>query len=250
MDIQYIFLFLAGILGGVINAVAGGGSLVTFPVLVFSGLPLVVANATNTFSAFFSYLFGAYSLREHLFALKKQLWFFLVISLVGGYIGAWLLLYFSSESFGIILPYLLLFATVLFAFGSRLNAMISKVQHLRSLKAVGILFGLGVCIYGGYFNAGFGVLLMVYLVLFFKYNIATINAVKLYISTLAAIIAIAKFGFEGIIAYKEGLIVGVGAGLGGYLGGVFSKKMSEQIVKNLVVAIGLALSLYYFVNPS
>lgn len=242
--LEIAYLLIAGIIGGAINSIAGGGSLITFPALVFSGLNPLIANTTNTFSALFSYLFGAIALRDEYKKLRKSLITLGVLSLIGGYIGAEALLYFSNDGFKIILPYLLLFSTLLFAFGETINNKMTSLGH-KSIKTLSIFIGLLVCIYGGFFNAGLGILTMAYLILFNKFTITQINALKLFISLLVAIFAVLRFGYDGALAIKQGIIVGTGAGIGGYIGGIMSKRVSQKIVKILVVIVGLSLSVHY-----
>jgi uncharacterized membrane protein YfcA len=242
---EIVYLVIAGIIGGAINSIAGGGSLITFPALVFFGLNPLVANATNTFASMFSYFFGGVALRNEYKNLKKSLFKLGLLSLIGGYIGAEALLYFSNDGFIIVLPYLLLFSTLLFAFGEKINNKVSLFNG-KYLKALSLLIGLIVCIYGGFFNAGFGILIMAYLVLFNKFTIEQINALKLFVSLIVSIFAVLRFGYDGVLALKEGIIVGIGAGIGGYTGGIISKRVSQKVVKILVIIIGISLSIYYF----
>jgi len=154
MPFELLFLFCAGFFGGFLNTIAGGGSFITFPALLFVGVPPISANATNTFASCAGYMSGAYALREHMSVHKKALPRMILISLVGGTIGAWLLLTTPESLFREAIPWLLLFASVLFIFGSTINNALKRLaSHHRHASAIGslllALMLLGVCIYGG-----------------------------------------------------------------------------------------------------
>ena len=128
MSFEFIFLFLAGFFGGVLNSIAGGGSFITFPALIFIGIPPIMANATNTFASCAGYLSGTYAFRKELAEHKSELPKIIIISLLGGISGAWLLLQTSEVVFRSAIPWLLLFATVLFIFGGQINKALKKAD--------------------------------------------------------------------------------------------------------------------------
>ncbi|MEF1231366.1 TSUP family transporter, partial [Vibrio fortis] len=123
---EWLILFLAGVLGGILNSIAGGGSFVTFPALLFVGVPPVAANATNTFASCAGYISGAYALRQEILSGTKQLKLTLILSVLGGAIGAFLLLHTPEALFTQSVPWLLLFAALLFTFGGHINSLIKK----------------------------------------------------------------------------------------------------------------------------
>ena len=246
-----IILFVAGLLGGILNSIAGGGSFITFPALLFVGIPPISANATNTFSACSGYISGAWAYRKDLAAVKEQLPRFILISLIGGISGAWLLLQTPETAFEQAIPWLLLFATVLFVFGSRINAALksltTKHRHASALGVILLsLLLLGVCLYGGFFNAGLGIISLSYLALAGYSNIYTMNGLKLLISTFVSLIAIALFIYDGVIAWYEGSIVLLGTVLGGYVAAHQSRKLPQQWVRNFVIVASTGITLFFF----
>ena len=128
MSFELIFLFVAGFFGGMLNSIAGGGSFITFPALMFVGIPPVLANATNTFASCAGYLSGTYAYRKDISKYKDGLIQIIILSLIGGAFGAWLLLQAPEDVFNEAIPWLLLFATVLFIFGGKINTALKKTD--------------------------------------------------------------------------------------------------------------------------
>jgi len=253
MFVELILLLSAGFVGGFINSVAGGGSFVTFPALLFSGIPPVLANATNTFAACAGYLSGAYAFRNELRAHKNALWHILPISLIGGALGAWLLLQIPEAAFKAVVPWLLLFATVMFVFGPKVNAALKQAasghHHISKLGSYTLLLLLLlVCAYGGFFNAGLGIVALSYLALAGYRDINSMNGLKLLISTAASLTAIIIFVIEGAVVWSEGTILLVGSLLGGYVAANVSKAIPAAYVKRFVVLIGGGMTTYFFVQ--
>jgi hypothetical protein len=220
--IELIFLFGAGFFGGVLNSVAGGGSFITFPALLFVGISPISANATNTFASCAGYLSGTYAFRDDLYKYKNDLPQLILISLIGGILGAWLLLQTPESLFHKAIPWLLLFATVLFIFGGNINSLLKKLaSHHHQAYILGHLLLLsmllGVCIYGGFFNAGLGIITLSYLALAGHTDINAMNGMKLLISAAVSLIAI------------------VGTLVGGYLAAHISKQLSQQYVRVFVI---------------
>ncbi|MEH6453315.1 MAG: sulfite exporter TauE/SafE family protein, partial [Psychromonas sp.] len=161
MILEWFILFFAGVLGGILNSVAGGGSFITFPALLFAGVPPIAANATNTFASCAGYLSGAYAFRKEISTEKKNLKKIIIPSFVGGLLGAMLLLNTPESVFTETIPWLLLFATLLFIFGGKLNQLLVKLggkhKHANAIGSILLaLLLLLICIYGGFFNAGLG----------------------------------------------------------------------------------------------
>lgn len=251
MFIELLLLFTAGFFGGVINSIAGGGSFITFPALLFVGVPAISANATNTFASCAGYLSGTYALRKELAAHKAELPRFILLSLIGGITGAWLLLKTPEAVFMEAVPWLLLFATVLFIFGGQLNSTLkqlaSKHRHASSIGSLFLLlFLLGVCIYGGFFNAGLGIITLSYLALAGYSNINTMNGLKLLVSSVVSLIAIALFIYNGSIAWYEGSIVLLGTLTGGFVAAHISRQIPQQYVRNAVILASIGITGYFF----
>jgi uncharacterized membrane protein YfcA len=246
-----LFLFGAGFLGGVINSLAGGGSFITFPALLVVGVPPVSANATNTFALCAGYLSGTYAFRDDLYAHKKALIALVLVSLVGGSLGAWLLLQTPESLFREAIPWLLLFATVLFVFGNKLNYLSKQISsHHKYTALIGhsllFLMLLGVSAYGGFFNAGLGIIVLSYLALAGHHNINTMNGMKLLISSAVSIIAIVLFIYNGVIAWYEGTVVLIGTLLGGYMAAYVSKQLPQQSVRFFVILASGGMTTYFF----
>ncbi|MBT4078135.1 MAG: sulfite exporter TauE/SafE family protein [Gammaproteobacteria bacterium] len=251
MAFEVIFLFMAVFLGGVINSIAGGGSFITFPALLFVGVPPVSANATNTFASLSGYLSGAFAFKKELLAHKKELPRFIIISFIGGITGAWLLLQTSDSLFREAIPWLLLFATVLFIFGEQLNrwlkSLSSQHKYASSIGAfLTLVFLLGVCIYGGFFNAGLGIIILSYLALAGYNNINTMNGIKLLVSSCVSIIAVVLFIIEDVIVWYEGSIVLVGTLVGGYFAAHLSRKLPQFYVRAFVIFASIGTTSYFF----
>ena len=253
MLLELFALFTAGILGGILNSIAGGGSFITFPALLFFGVPPISANATNTFASCAGYLSGAYAFREELYRHRKELPPIILISIGGGISGAWLLLQTPESVFRGIIPWLLLFATLLFIFGGKLNDTLKQfAAHHQHASTIGrLLLGLmllGICVYGGFFNAGLGIIVLSYLALAGYSNISAMNGIKLLVSSTISLIAIIIFMFNGAIAWLEGTSVLVGALVGGYVAARVSRKLPPQLVKGFIVLVSTGVTLYFFIS--
>lgn len=248
---ELIILFVAGFFGGMLNSIAGGGSFITFPALLFVGIPPIIANATNTFSACAGYMSGAYAFRKDILKDRENLTKLTLLSLIGGTIGAWLLLQTPEALFMEAVPWLLLFASVLFIFGSQLNQQLKKIAsgHKRAGQAGAILLLLlllCVCIYGGFFNAGLGIITLSYLALAGYRDINTMNGIKLLVSSCVSLIAIAVFVLEGAIDWYSGTIVLTGTLAGGYFAAHYSRKLPQHLVKHFVSVASCCITAYFF----
>jgi len=251
MPLELPLLFFAGLLGGMFNSIAGGGTFITFPALLFAGVPPVSANATNTFASCAGYVSGAYALRKELPARNSEVFKHVLVGLLGGITGAWLLLQTPESVFREAVPWLLLFATLLFAFGSRLNSVFRRAAYgYRHASTIGrfllLLMLLGVCIYGGFFNAGLGIILLSYLVLAGHRNIHSMNGLKLLTSACVSLAAIAVFIYKGEIVWFEGSIVLIGTLAGAYIAASVSRRLPQVYVRNFVTLTGAGITLFFF----
>ena len=248
---EYLFLLIAGFLGGFVNSVAGGGSFITFPALLFVGVPPVSANATNTFASCSGYLSGAYAFRRDLSRHRRELPGFIAVGLLGGILGAGLLLKTPESLFREAIPWLLLFATMLFIFGGRLNALLKRLGSLhRHASSAGRLMLwltlLAVSVYGGFFNAGLGIVILSYLALAGYSDINAMNGLKLLVSSAVSLIAIALFAVDGVIAWHEGSVVLLGTLVGGYAAAQLSRRLPQQYVRGVVIVASIAVTGYFF----
>ena len=244
------FPLLAGaaFAAGVLNAIAGGGSFLTLPALVFTGMPPIMANATSALAVSPGYLGSTLGFRAELRSLPlRRLQREMVISALGGLAGALLLLVTPAKVFSGIVPWLLLFATALFAAGpsiARRAAGAANMAHgLVKWREPGLLL---TAIYGGYFNGGLGILLMALYAVTGESRIHTANALKNLNSLVLSWLSVTAFVLAGAIAWKEGLLMMVAATLGGFFGARWSRRLPAQWVRSGVIATGVLMSVLFF----
>jgi uncharacterized membrane protein YfcA len=248
-----LLLFVAAVLGGAINSVAGGGTLISFPSLLAFGVPPVLANATNTAALLPGSISSAIAYREELPSQKRLLMTLLPPSVVGGLVGA-VALVAAPEVFGKIVPYLVLFATLLFAGRGLFNR--ATKQHGNGDQPVswvgsiwGILFQFLVATYGGYFGAGIGILMLASLSIMGMHNIHRMNAVKTVLAAVINGIALIYFIIQGKIVWPLAILMAIGAIIGGYGGARLAKRVNQNYVRGFVIVAGLAVSLWLFLRP-
>jgi uncharacterized membrane protein YfcA len=248
---EILGLTIAAAAGGAINAVAGGGTLVTFPALLLFGTPPIIANATSTLALVIGTSGSIYGYRKHLDPVKPWMWRFVPISLVGGLIGAVLLTWTSNKTFSQLVPFLILFATVLFlsqgAF-RRLANLKSSPAHDGKHPAVwgAILFQLGVAIYGGYFGAGIGILMLASLGFIGLSNIHEMNTLKTILGSLINAVAAVWFVAQGLIQWPKAGVMTAGALLGYFLGAHYAQRIPQQRVRQIITLIGFIISAVTF----
>jgi uncharacterized protein len=246
-----IGLFVAGVVAGAINSVAGGGTLVSFPALIAFGVPPVPANATNTAAVCPGALSSAYAYRHDLPKQHGLLTLLLLPSLLGGLLGAWVLAQTPNWLFARIVPFLVLFATVLFAarkqFAGRLGFASAEEAHTSLAGRMwGVFFQLFVAAYGGYFGAGIGILMLASLGVMGFRDIHQMNAIKTILSTLINGMALIYFIAKGLIVWPIALLMAAGAVLGGYAGARVAKRVNQSYLQMFIVAVGLFVSAWLF----
>jgi len=244
-------LILAGLIGGALNALAGGGSFVVFPALLFAGVPPIAANATNTFAALPGYAAGAAGFWKDIAKQRTQwLLFYGFAAAIGGFLGAELLLTVSDDQFRMAVPWLMAFAVIAFAIGGQVNRWIVSggggQNAARVFAAVVAALLLVVCIYGGFFNAGLGILLLAVLALGGMSDIHAMNGLKLLISTIVAVIAVARFAVGGSIVWYEGVLALIGTTIGGYLAARIAHRIPTAVIRGLVIVYGAVLTAWFF----
>lgn len=235
---------------GVLNALAGGGSFLTFPALVFTGVPPIVANATSALAVSPGYLGSALGFKAELRELpRRRLQRELLISATGGVAGALLLLVTPPTLFSRLVPWLLLFATALFAAGP---AIARRVRHPADGAADGPRWReptlLLVAVYGGYFNGGLGILLMALYTVAGESRLTTVNALKALNSLVLSWLSVLAFVLAGVIAWPQGLLMMAGATAGGYVGAQGSRRLPVPVLRAGVVLIGLGMSAAFFLR--
>lgn len=246
-----ILLLLAGLLGGALNSLAGGGSFIVFPALLFAGVPPVLANASNTYAALPGYVSGAMGYWKSMAAYKDRMITYGIIAALFGYAGAELLLVVSDEQFALVVPWLMAFAVALFVFGNQINAALrARGGQRRGMKALGaaLLLALlaAVCVYGGFFNAGLGILLLAFLAMAGMTDIHAMNGLKLYVSSVVALVAVLRFAFNGTIDWYFGSIALVGVTIGGYVAARLARFIPTQWIRLGVIIYGIGMTGYFF----
>lgn len=250
-------LFGVALLGGVLNAVAGGGGFVFFPALIFAGVPTIRANATSTVVSWPGLIAGVLGYRAELSAARRRqprggatrLWLFGATSVLGGWLGAQILLHTPPLAFDRLVPWLLLLATALFAFGGRLVAWLragSAHEHAHGGIAFALYFLTAV--YGGFYGGGIGILVLATLSLLGMENLHEMNALKMPLMVAINAPAVLAFIVAGAVAWPHAVVMIAGSVLGGYGGAEITRRLPQVWVRRGVIAIGLALSTYFFLR--
>lgn len=244
-----IFLFGAGALGGALNSVAGGGSFIAFPALLFTGVPPIPANATNTIALWTGAAASGGAYRKRLDVARRVMIPLLAASLIGGLIGAILLLKTPAHTFMRVLPWLTLGATLLFAFGKKLAGQRkSIIEHEASTVALAgtTLFQLCVAIYGGYFGGGMGIVMLAMLASLGMTDIHAMNALKSVMGFVINGVAVVTFIVARAVYWPHGIVMILGAIAGGYFGAHYAMKMPQSWIRWFVVLVGAGMTVYFF----
>ena len=245
----YLLPLAAAFAAGICNALAGGGTFLTFPALIAAGLPPVAANATSTMALYPGYFVSAYASRDGFQTISGQpelnLPLLSAISLAGGFAGALLLLLTPASLFAAIVPWLLGFATLVFALGNFLPKPTGK-----PLLGAGAIAALQVpiSIYGGYFGGGVGILMLAAMTLYGSRNIRLMNVVKLILVGLSNTAAVVTFAAAGAVVWPQALLMMVGAVGGGYAGGRLAGVIDPRAIKGLVIVVGVVLTAAFAVR--
>lgn len=245
-----IFLFFAGALGGAINAVAGGGSFVAFPALMFTGVPPVSANATNTLALWVGVTASGGAYRNRLSISRRVMIPLIVTSVIGGLAGAFLLIRTPAQTFLKVMPWLMLGATLLFAFGKHLTGRIAagiSSDASRGAIAGASVFELLVAVYGGYFGGGIGIMNLAMLAAMGMTDIHDMNALKVVLGGVINGVATVTFVITGAIVWPQAIVMTVGAILGGYFAAHYAQKLPQSWIRAFVILVGAAMTVYFFV---
>ena len=244
-----LFLFVAGAVGGALNSVAGGGSFIVFPALLFTGVPPIPANATNTIALWTGATASGGAYRKRLDVPRRVFVPLLAASLIGGLAGAFLLLKTPTHTFMRVLPWLTLGATSLFAFGRKLAAgRKSIIEHETSGATLitATLFQLCVGVYGGYFGGGIGIVMLAMLAALGMTDIHAMNALKSVMGSVINGVAVVTFIVARAVYWKHGIVMILGAIAGGYLGAHYAQKLPQVWIRWFVVVVGTAMTIYFF----
>jgi uncharacterized membrane protein YfcA len=243
--------FAAAFAAGAINSVAGGGTLVSFPTLVWLGLPGVVANATNTVAIWPGSLAGMAGYRRELRGVDPRMLLLAIPSVVGGLSGALLLAWTPPGVFERVVPFLILFATLLFMAQERLQRWVfaDRPEHHSGRWLVGAsLFQLGVALYGGYFGAGIGILMLAALGILGHTDVHQMNGLKNLFAACINGVAAVYFVAVGMANWPYVLVMAVGAIAGGYLCAGLARRLGRTAVRRIVIGVGFGMALSLFLR--
>lgn len=241
-----LLLFGAGILGGAINAVAGGATLFTFPAMMAAGLSPISANASSSVALTPGNLSGVLSERSQLPAFDAKMWLHILISALGGGVGAVLLLWTPDKVFTALVPLLIGVATLIFAFSRQIQNALRPADQAHHDTPMARQFTLvPTAVYGGYFGAGMGVMFMAAFSMTSPWAVRTANAVKNLLGAAVNWTAIVIFVVQGVIAWPQTLVMLAGATAGGFLGGKMLAVVPVIWIRRFVIAMGTLMTLVY-----
>jgi uncharacterized protein len=248
-----LFLFLAALFAGLLNAVAGGGSFISFPALLFTGMAPIAANATNTAALFPGTIASTVAYRNAFTPQARRLLPPLLFTgIVGGVLGALILVNAPQSTFMRLVPWMLLAATLLFLAGPRITAWVRRRaaagKTSRPLTIAGFFLALLISIYIGYFGAGVGILLLSLLALLGMEDIHAMNGLKTLLVSVVNGVAMITFMFAKTIIWPQAILMIVGSLIGGYAGAHYAQKMNPRHVRWIVIAVGFGMAAYFFVR--
>jgi uncharacterized membrane protein YfcA len=245
---DYALLAVAGLTAGGVNAVAGGGSLISFPALVASGLPALNANVTNQVAVLPGYLGGSLAYRDELAGQRRRAVVLGVGSVAGALIGAILLVISSKRLFAVLAPILVLLAVALLAAQPRLSRLIQPGRahepHPRRLHVANFLAS----IYGGYFGAGLGIMLLAILAVGIEDSLQRLNALKGLLSLIVGVAAAAYFALFGPVRWPAAAVMAAASFVGGQIGVRFARRIDDQTLRRGVVLLGTGVAVWLFIR--
>jgi uncharacterized protein len=241
-------ILIAGIFAGAINSIAGGGTLISFPAMVWIGRDPILANATNAVAMWPGSLAGAYGFRRELATARRWLLLLIIPSLAGGGIGAWLLLRTPTSTFERLVPFLILGATLLLAAQEMITRRLGVLAHAhekptRGWVAFVFIFQLLVGLYGGYFGAGMGILMLAALGLIGLTDIHQMNGLKNVLAVGINGIAAVYFALSGAVIWRDAVILTIGIVTGAFLATRMARRLGRTFVRRLVVGVGVVMSI-------
>jgi uncharacterized membrane protein YfcA len=241
-----LLLFAAGLAGGIVTAMVGGASLITFPALLAAGLPAIVANASNTVALTPGNLVAGLADLERMPRWDRSFLGLALVSVAGSAAGAALLLATPEKAFTAVVPLLIGFATVLFALSGRIRLWIlsRSTDPVPSTGWSSLLFA-PVAVYGGYFGAGMSVMILAIMSASRADDFRTANVIKNLLSGLTSFVAVVVFVFQGMVAWPPTLVVMTGATIGGFLGGRLARVLPPDVMRWIVIAVGAVLTAVY-----
>ncbi len=250
-------LFVAAMMAGAMNALAGGGTFFSFPALMALGVPALLSNATNAVCVTPGHALAAVVYKREIARAPRRVVMCTIAASLGAVIGAWLLTVTNPNTFNILVPWLLLVATLMFAFGPVVQKWTKRLAArtpqavVTDPNAIGnnvqswIGYALG-SIYGGYFGAGQGIVLMTIVTMSGVDDLQEANAIKNAVATFVSFIAVVILAFRGLILWNYGLFMVVGAIIGGFAGGKLAKVLSKRVLRSFVLLVAVFLTVVYF----
>ena len=239
-----VILIAAAFLGGALNSLAGGGTLVTFPALLFAGLNPIDANASSVVALFSGTFTGAWAYRRNILAVAEfSVLGLFVLSLVGGLIGALLLLWTPATIFAALVPWLILFATIVFAVGN--FAPVETIQRIQLGPRSALTALFIIAIYGGYFGGGIGFLILAAFTLVGMRDINAMNGLKMGLVGVMTVTAILAFIVANVVRWPETLPMLVSSAVGSYMAAHWAQRLDQRLIKGFVVVLGAGLTIYF-----
>ena len=250
---ESLIIVLAGVAAGIINAIAGGGTLISFPTLIWLGRDPIMANATNTVAIWPASLAAAYGFRRELSTVRRWLLLLIVPSLAGGALGSWLLLRTPVSTFERIVPFLILGATLLLAVQEMITARLGVLARAHENPTAGwvifvFVFQLIVGTYGGYFGAGMGILMLAALGLIGLTDLHQMNGLKNVLAVCINGVAAVYFVLASAVMWRDVLTMAGGSIVGGLLGARLARRLGRKFVRAAVVVIGIVMTIALFLK--
>jgi uncharacterized protein len=253
MALHLGILLFCGFVAGTVNAVAGGGALLIYPLLLSLGIPPINANATFSFVTCPGQASSAFGYRKYIAKLPRRYYLLLIPAIVGGMLGAFLLGRTTDRAFEYIVPWFMLFATVLLAFQPKLHTWLySRKAKKLEKRFPGVVFGViflfmfFLSVYGGFFGAGFGIIMLAFLGLSELTNIYQMNGLKNLVSGAISFTTVLYFIYMGLIAWSVLPPLLVGSVIGGWFGATYSTKLPTKVIRRMIVGIGILVSAVLF----
>ena len=245
---QSVLIAVAGIVCGTVNSIAGGGSLILFPALLAAGLPPLSANVTNSVSAWPGYAGGLVGFRPELIGQGSRMRPLIVAALLGSATGCALLLLTPSSAFDLVVPLLILVAAALLAFQPHIKKLVGEPVEGSRVWTVQFPAMLAATVYGGYFGAALGVIVLGVLAITVPDTLRRLNALKGVVSFVSGSVSVAVFAVFGPVNWQYALIAAPMALIGGYLGARIARHVNETALRWSVVVLGVAIAGYLFVK--
>ena len=248
-----LLILFSGVLAGAVNSIAGGGTLISFPTLVWLGRDPIIANATNTVAIWPGSLAGAFGFRRELASVRRWLLLLIIPSLAGGALGGWLLLRTPTETFEFLVPFLILGATLLLAGQEVITRRLGIISRAHENPTKGwvifvFAFQFLVGVYGGYFGAGMGILMLAALGLIGLTDLHQMNGLKNVLAVGINGIAAIYFALANAVVWNDVAVLAAGTILGGYLGARAARRLGRKFVRGAVVVIGLVMTVALFLK--